>query len=106
MSKLLLTLTAALASCTSAGPATLNCKAFLAERDRLMISIDTNKDGMIDRAEWSPVESEAFRAIAKVDSKYNSTSNPDDIARMFAELDVDRNSMITFPELTQGLCPR
>ena len=93
-----------ISACANPGPAPLDCNAFLAERQELLRSIDSNRDGAIDHSEWGPVEKQAFAEVAWIDKKYNSTSNPDDIRRIFSEYDVDGDASITFREFTQGLC--
>ncbi len=82
----------------------MDCERFATERQEIFERIDANRDGRIDRNEWSQVEEEMFEATAKIDKQYNSTSNPDDITRIFSEYDVDGDGSITLRELRQGLC--
>jgi Ca2+-binding EF-hand superfamily protein len=71
-----------------------------------MNSIDTDRDGVIDKGEWVPVEKRARAAVERMDDKYHSISNPADVITGFDSYDVDHDGMIAFDELNKGLCQR
>jgi hypothetical protein len=81
-----------------------DCRKLIDASQRVVSQFDTNGDGMLSGSEWSGYETLLRQRQLKIDKEYNTVSSPDDVTRMFGELDKDGNGYVTAAELLNGLC--
>ncbi len=93
-----------LIACGSHQTKPIDCGQFLASERDVMASLDENRNGSIDRAEWEKLQAAMVEEVRETDRKYNSVSNPREITESFAEFDANTDGRITFVELTKGVC--